>query len=67
MRLLYGAIGATVFYFVLRGGLVGGSLFPDIAKPGIGEHQVWRLDAAGGPVRVTDTDKLAPSDQARSE
>ncbi len=35
LRLLYGMIGALVFYLVMRGGMVSGSLFPDFAD-GVG-------------------------------
>jgi hypothetical protein len=31
LRLLYGGIGAVIFYYLLRSGLVGGLAFPDIA------------------------------------
>ncbi|HYI64057.1 MAG TPA: hypothetical protein VEW71_04155 [Allosphingosinicella sp.] len=47
LRMLYGMIGALVFYFVLRGGLVGGTVFPVLENVGIGEQIVWRLDSRG--------------------
>lgn len=41
LRLLYGTIGAIVFYFILRAGVLGSGAFPDITKlptiPPIGE------------------------------
>jgi hypothetical protein len=40
LRLLYGGIGAVIFYFVMRGGLVGGTAFPVLSlmssKTGMG-------------------------------
>lgn len=60
MRLLYGMIGAIVFYFVLRGNLVGGSLFPDLKKIGIGEQVVWKL-TADGVVPDSTSGALTPS------
>lgn len=60
MRLLYGMIGAVVFYFIMRGGLIGGTLFPDLQKIGIGEHAVWRI-GADGSVRSGPSGSLQPA------
>jgi hypothetical protein len=60
LRMLYGMIGALVFYFVLRGGLVAGSVFPALENVGIGEQIVWRLDARGA-VSATRPGFLDPS------
>ena len=60
MRLLYGVIGSIIFYFVLRGGLIAGPLFPDLGAIGIGEHPVWRM-GPNGPVHVGTHGRLEPS------
>jgi hypothetical protein len=60
IRLLYGMIGAIVFYFVLRGKLVGGSAFPDLSQISMGEQIVWKAGADGVAV-VKDGSKLDPS------
>lgn len=50
LRLLYGLIGAIVFYFILRAGLIGGTAFPELSKISIGEQIVWKADANGIPI-----------------
>jgi hypothetical protein len=47
LRLLYGAIGAVILYFLLRGRLLGGSVFPDLSQISIGEQPVWKAGKDG--------------------
>ena len=47
MRLLYGTIGAIIFYMFLRSGLVGGDMFPHLDRIGIAEQHIWRFGARG--------------------
>jgi hypothetical protein len=47
VRMMYGMIGAIIFYFMLRANLVAGSIFPDLSKIGIGEQIVWKLTDQG--------------------
>lgn len=47
MRMLYGTIGAVIFYFMIRGGLVGGDIFPDLSRLGIVEQPVLRIGDDG--------------------
>jgi hypothetical protein len=54
LRLLYGMIGAVMFYYVLRGGLVGGTAFPDLSKLAVGEQTLWKADASGGATPTAD-------------
>jgi hypothetical protein len=54
VRLLYGTIGAIIFYFIIRGGLVGGEVFPKLSELGIGEQTVWKLGADGAIARNGD-------------
>jgi hypothetical protein len=60
VRLLYGMIGAIIFYFLLRSGLLGGSAFPDLSKVSVGEHMVWKFNPTGS-VPQPETGKLDPS------
>lgn len=60
VRLLYGTIGAIIFYFVLRSGIIGGSAFPDLSKISIGEQVVWK-SAASSIEPASDNTKLAAS------
>lgn len=47
MRLLYGTIGAIIFYMFLRSGLLGGDMFPHLDRIGIAEQHVWRFGPRG--------------------
>jgi hypothetical protein len=47
LRLLYGMIGAVIFYLLLRSRLIGGSAFPDLSQISIGEHLVWKAGPDG--------------------
>jgi hypothetical protein len=60
IRLLYGMIGAIIFYFVLRGRLLGGSFFPDLSQISMGEQVVWKAGADGIAI-VKEGSRLAPS------
>ena len=60
LRMLYGMIGAILFYYLIRGGLVGGDIFPDLAKLSIGEQPVWKA-AADGTLIVGTNDQPEPS------
>jgi hypothetical protein len=59
LRLLYGMIGAVMFYYVLRGGLVGGTAFPDLSKLAVGEQPLWKAGANG--VALSTSGELQPS------
>lgn len=43
LRLLYGVIGAIVFYFFIRGAFVGGGLFPVLTAGMVTEQTTWQL------------------------
>ena len=45
LRLLYGVIGAVVFYFFIRGAFVGGNLFPKLEPGMVSEQTTWMLHA----------------------
>lgn len=57
VRLLYGMIGAFIFYFLLRSGILGGTAFPNLENISIGEQIVWV---------ASKTSIAAPSDAART-
>lgn len=47
LRLIYGAIGAVILYFLLRGHILGGSVFPDLSQISIGEQPVYKAGVDG--------------------
>src|SRR5262245_55491141 len=48
LRLLFGSIGAIVFYVVLRGLLVSGSLFPNLSQGSVNENYFGGFFPPGG-------------------
>lgn len=60
VRMLYGMIGAIIFYFIIRGGLVGGDVFPNLSELGIGDHSIWKL-GPDGAISKTSDGKLVPT------
>ncbi|TGR84243.1 hypothetical protein EN866_33545 [Mesorhizobium sp. M2D.F.Ca.ET.223.01.1.1] len=61
VRLLYGMIGAFVFYFLLRSGIIGGSAFPDLANISVGEQIVWQASATDISPSPLHTKVMDPS------
>lgn len=53
IRLLVGMISAIIFYFLLRGGLVAGSVFPDLKRIGLTEQPVWLLGDDGSVLKAS--------------
>jgi hypothetical protein len=49
VRLLCGTIGAVVFYFFLRSGIIAGGAFPDLSKITIGAQRVWMATPSPNP------------------
>jgi predicted outer membrane lipoprotein len=47
IRLLIGMMGAGIFYYILRAGLVAGTAFPNLATLTIGEPFGWKLNSQG--------------------
>lgn len=60
MRMLYGMIGAVIFYFIIRGGLVGGDVFPNLSELGITEQQILQVGDDGKVIKSA-TGKLEPA------
>jgi hypothetical protein len=48
LRFLFGSIGAIVFYFVLRGQLISGSLFPNLSQGSVNENYFGGFFPPGG-------------------
>lgn len=61
VRLLYGMIGAFVFYFLLRSGIIGGSAFPDLTNISVGEQIVWQASETGISPSSTHSKLMDPS------
>ena len=59
VRLVVGLIGALIFYYVLRAGLVAGTAFPDLSRISVGEQLVWKLGSDG--IAASQNGKLVPS------
>jgi hypothetical protein len=63
LRLLYGVIGAVVFYFFIRGAFVGGNLFPKLLPGMISEQTTWMLHAfVKGKTAITTLNVPAATD-----
>lgn len=60
LRVLYGMIGAIIFYYILRAGLLGGTAFPDLSRISIGEQLVWKA-GTNGIAPTNGGDKFEPS------
>ena len=61
VRLMCGLVGAVIFYFLLRGGILAGGIFPNLSNISIGEQVVWKAGIDGmSPVHGQDG-KLVPS------
>ncbi|MER8543840.1 hypothetical protein NKJ87_29065 [Mesorhizobium sp. M0027] len=61
VRLLYGMIGAFIFYFLLRSGIIGGAAFPDLGNISVGEHVVWQASESGVSPSSTHSKIMDPS------
>jgi len=63
LRLLYGVIGAVVFYFFIRGAFVGGNLFPTLRPGMVSEQTTWMLHVIveGATRNVPTATDLSPT------
>ena len=64
LRILYGTIGAIVFYFIMRGEFVGGNLFPTLAPGMISEQTTWTLQIVEGAKPAADPNTTAAAAKA---
>lgn len=65
LRLLYGVIGAVVFYFFIRGSFVGGNLFPNLLPGMVSEQTTWMLHTLvkGQTLDVPTATDLSPTSE----